>query len=41
MSTAVNKPTNVAQKEADIDAKLKLYGIYSGMLYLGATVCVY
>ena len=28
-SSAVNKPTNVAERSADIDAKLKLFGIYS------------
>lgn len=29
-STAVNRPTNVKQKEADVNQKLQLYGIYSG-----------
>lgn len=28
----VNRPTDVKQKEADINQKLQLYGIYSGML---------
>lgn len=28
----VNRPTNVKQKEADVNQKLQLYGIYSGML---------
>lgn len=28
---AVNRPTDVKQKEADINQKLQLYGIYSGM----------
>ena len=28
---AVNRPTNVKQKEADVNQKLQLYGIYSGM----------
>ncbi|KAI9796501.1 MAG: hypothetical protein M1825_000618 [Sarcosagium campestre] len=28
-SSAVNRPTNVKQKEQDINAKLQLYGIYS------------
>lgn len=28
-STAVNRPTNVKQKEADVNQKLQLYGIYS------------
>ena len=27
---AVNRPTNVKQKEADVNQKLQLYGIYSG-----------
>ena len=29
-SSAVNKPTNVKQKEQDVNAKLQLYGLYSG-----------
>jgi hypothetical protein len=29
--TTVNRPTNVKQKEADVNQKLQLYGIYSGM----------
>ena len=29
-STSVNRPTNVAQKESDVNQKLQLYGIYSG-----------
>ena len=29
---AVNRPTDVKQKETDINQKLQLYGIYSGML---------
>ncbi|KAI4119587.1 MAG: hypothetical protein LQ345_000492 [Seirophora villosa] len=28
-SSAVNRPTNVVQKEADVNQKLQLYGIYS------------
>lgn len=28
----VNRPTNIKQKEADVNQKLQLYGIYSGML---------
>ena len=28
---SVNRPTNVKQKEADVNQKLQLYGIYSGM----------
>ncbi|KAI4290149.1 MAG: hypothetical protein L6R35_000578 [Caloplaca aegaea] len=28
-SASVNRPTNVAQKEADVNQKLQLYGIYS------------
>lgn len=31
MSTNVNVPTNVRQREKDIDNKLRLYGIYQGM----------
>ena len=27
---AVNRPTNVKQKEQDVTQKLQLYGIYSG-----------
>ena len=27
---SVNRPTNVKQKEADVNQKLQLYGIYSG-----------
>lgn len=27
----VNRPTNVRQKEEDVNQKLQLYGIYSGM----------
>ena len=30
MAPAVNSPTNVKQKEADVNQKLQLYGIYSG-----------
>lgn len=26
----VNRPTNVRQKEEDVNQKLQLYGIYSG-----------
>lgn len=29
-STGVNRPTNVKQKEADINQKLQLYGIFNG-----------
>lgn len=32
--TTVNRPTNVAQKEVDVNQKLQLYGIYSGMHHL-------
>lgn len=28
---SVNRPTNVKQKEDDVNQKLQLYGIYSGM----------
>lgn len=28
---AVNRPTNVKQKEQDVNQKLQLYGIYSGV----------
>ena len=35
-SNTVNRPTNVAQKEADINQKLQLYGIYNGTLILVA-----
>lgn len=28
---SVNKPTNEKQKEQDINQKLQLYGIYSGI----------
>jgi len=31
-SSSQNRPTNVAQKEADVNQKLQLYGIYSGMV---------
>ena len=31
---SVNRPTNVKQKEADVNQKLQLYGIYSGKLNL-------
>jgi hypothetical protein len=31
--SAVNRPTNVQQKEADINQKLQLYGIYSGTFH--------
>ena len=30
----VNRPTNVAQKEADIEQKLRLYGIFNGKLFI-------
>jgi hypothetical protein len=30
-SKAVNRPTDVKQKEADINQKLQLYGIFTGM----------
>ena len=33
-SKAVNRPTNVKQKEADINQKLQLYGISTGELHL-------
>lgn len=29
-ATGVNRPTNVKQKEQDVNQKLQLYGIYSG-----------
>ena len=29
-SAPVNRPTNVKQKEADVNQKLQLYGIYTG-----------
>lgn len=32
MSSAVNKPVDVKQKEKDVNQKLQLYGIYSGMI---------
>lgn len=32
MSSSVNVPTNPKIKEQDVNAKLQLYGIYSGML---------
>ena len=28
---SVNRPTNVKQRDADIDQKLRLYGIFTGM----------
>jgi hypothetical protein len=31
-SASVNRPTNVQQKEQDVNNKLQLFGIYSGML---------
>jgi hypothetical protein len=31
-SSSVNVPTNPKIKEQDVNAKLQLYGIYSGML---------
>ena len=31
---AVNRPTNVAQKQADIDQKLRLYGIFNGEFFI-------
>ncbi|KAI4163415.1 MAG: hypothetical protein LQ342_002922 [Letrouitia transgressa] len=31
-SSTVNRPTNVQQKEADVNQKLQLYGIYSGIV---------
>ncbi|KAK2629369.1 hypothetical protein QTJ16_000189 [Diplocarpon rosae] len=34
MSSAVNRPTNVKQKEEDVDRKLQLYGIATGKLEL-------
>lgn len=36
--TSVNRPTNVAQKEADVNQKLQLYGIYSGELAFGIRI---
>lgn len=30
---SVNRPTNVKQKEADVNQKLQFYGIYSGKYY--------
>ena len=38
MSTSVNKPTDLKAKEKDINAKLQLYGIYSGMSSLATLV---
>ena len=32
----VNRPTNVKQKEQDVNQKLQLYGIYSGKLLISA-----
>jgi hypothetical protein len=32
-SSSVNVPTNPKIKEQDVNAKLQLYGIYSGMLF--------
>jgi hypothetical protein len=32
-SKAVNRPTNVTQKEEDINQKLQLYGIFTGELH--------
>ena len=32
MSTSVNVPTDPKIKEKDVNAKLQLFGIYSGML---------
>lgn len=29
-STGVNRPTNVKQKEQDVNQKLQLYGIFTG-----------
>lgn len=29
-SKAVNRPTDVKQKEADVNQKLQLYGIFTG-----------
>jgi hypothetical protein len=31
MSSQVNRPTNVKDKEADVNRKLQFYGIFSGM----------
>ena len=36
--TTVNRPTNVKQKEEDVNQKLQLFGIYSGM-YTFFTLC--
>ncbi|KAL8875962.1 MAG: hypothetical protein Q9192_008954 [Flavoplaca navasiana] len=41
-SAAVNRPTNVKQKEADVNQKLQLYGIYSGsfLAHIATSPCV-
>lgn len=31
MSSAVNRPTDIKQKEADVNRKLQFYGIATGM----------
>jgi len=31
---SVNRPTNVKQKEEDINKKLQLYGIYNGKSFI-------
>jgi hypothetical protein len=31
-SAQVNRPTNIALKEADVNRKLQLYGIFAGRL---------
>lgn len=31
MSAAVNRPTDVAVRDKDVNQKLQLYGIFSGM----------
>ena len=35
----VNRPTDVRQKEKDINQKLQLYGIYSGMASIPMLSC--
>lgn len=37
---SVNRPTNVKQKEADVNQKLQMYGIYSGMSLLREALCL-
>ena len=36
--TTVNRPTNVKQKEEDVNQKLQLYGIYSGKYLISQLV---